>query len=293
MVAFNGKDFQISQSLIMVGAYDCASIMHYGPTAFARPGAGKTLTPLGAGRAGIGTATTPSAGDVAAVDSLYRGQVGVPGSSVALGKHGTTSTDCLYIDVGGSLSVVWVVDTGVGNRGRTIGGPPAPAGAPVSITRQAPHIVTGAYTDNNGAPDRTRGQRQPVGPPLRRRRSGRTSRRRSVLKQNDEVLTVTFVDRDGFFSVAHVVGTGQWAPPFRVGGPGGEPGAVVAAARQTSEVFTAVFTDREGFMSVAHVVGNEQWKATVPCWWSRRAAWFRHRSGQAERHHDDRSVRRP
>jgi tyrosinase len=38
----------------------------------------------------------------------------------------------------------------------------------------------------------------------------------ALAKQTDDILTAVFIDREGFFSVAHVAGTGAWNPPVPI-----------------------------------------------------------------------------
>jgi hypothetical protein len=83
----------------------------------------------------------------------------------------------------------------------------------------------------------------------------------AACRQTDITFTAVFIDREGFFSVAHVDGHDAWIPPFRVGGPGGVPGGSVAMTKQNDITMTAVFIDRDGFLSVAHVDGTDAWQA--------------------------------
>jgi hypothetical protein len=80
-----------------VGPYDCASIMHYGPTAFAKNSGQLTIIPLG-GQA-IGQRLGLSDGDVEAVKSIY------PQLEPARAWHGVQFTDA----VPGKKTKVWTV----------------------------------------------------------------------------------------------------------------------------------------------------------------------------------------
>src|SRR5829696_6399579 len=193
------------------------------------------------------------------------GAVGPPGARVSLIKQTDDILTAVFIDAGGFFSVAHVVGTGAWNPPVRVGGAVGTPGAPVALAKQTDDILTAVFIDRGGFLSVA----HVVGtgrwnPPVRVAPAvggavGTPGAPVALAKQTDDILTAVFIDAGGFFSVAHVVGTGAWNPPVRVGGAVGTPGAPVALAKQTDDILTAMFVDQTGIVSVAHVVETNPW----------------------------------
>src|SRR5829696_7511340 len=197
------------------------------------------------------------------------GNPGVPDGRVTLAKQTDDILTAVFIDAGGFLSVAHVVGTGAWNPTVRVGGAVGPPGARVSLIKQTDDILTAVFIDAGGFFSVA----HVVGtgrwnPPVRVAPAvggavGTPGAPVALAKQTDDILTAVFIDAGGFFSVAHVVGTGAWNPTVRVGGAAGPPGATESLIKQTDDILTAVFIDAGGFFSVAHVVGTGAWNPPV------------------------------
>ncbi|MGA1826827.1 M12 family metallopeptidase [Microbacterium sp.] len=264
-----GKEhnFDIPGEAQPLGAYDYASIMHYGADAFSMPGAGASLDPP----AGVTLGSpSPTAEDVLAVRYVY-GQVTASGVHLAAAYQGSLDQlSVVFPDTLGGISVMWV-------QGGGAWAPPVqmaiPAGgipdhAEISLSDQGGlGQLDAVFVDVNGVVNVMWVQgggawQGPVGlTPLGVAPAGAAV---SLAHQGGDQLDAIFVDANGVVNVMWVQGGGAWQGPVALTGAGvGVPGTAVALAHQGSDQLDAVFVDANGVVNVMWVQGGGAWQGPV------------------------------
>jgi hypothetical protein len=266
------SNFPIVPNELLVGAYDCTSIMHYPAGAFQipnPPGAVPSIQPSLLSACNIGTmgqSAALTAQDIATVAFMY-GRFTQAGAGVALANQTADVMTALAVDATGALTAIWVEGTDAWEGPARISGPTvAPVGAGIALCKQTDDTLTALVVDQSNRLNLLwvdgNGPWQgpiPFGPPNFDR-----SARIALCKQTDDILTALVVDATGRLNVTWVEGTGQWQGPIAFG-PATFPAiAPIALCKQTEDILTAVLIDNTNSFNIAWVSETGTWNGPVP-----------------------------